>query len=89
METVGIENIHPETITVFPNPCFSQVKIAFAPPMFKCDQMQVLNAFGQVLLEKRNCNSEEIINMNSFADGIYFLRMVDNNKSQTVKLVKK
>lgn len=87
--TTGIENIRQETVSVFPNPCSSQVKITFAPPMFKCDQLQVLDSFGRILMEKRNCNSGEIIHINSFANGIYFLQIAGNNKLQTVKLVKR
>ncbi|MDR0683068.1 MAG: T9SS type A sorting domain-containing protein [Dysgonamonadaceae bacterium] len=89
METTGMKNIQQEIITVFPNPCSFQIKIAFAPPMFKCDQLQILNSFGQVLLEKRNFNSGEIVDTGVFANGIYFLRIADNNKLQTVKLIKR
>lgn len=73
-----------EQIKVFPNPSEGIVNIESCTGA----QIQLTNVSGQMLNDSKMTEYRTSINISSFEKGIYILKIVSNNFSSTVKLVK-
>ena len=74
------------TISVFPNPTQSQLTIA--TNNYNDKLISVINQLGQTVLSIETQEPETVINMFSFASGVYFIRIDSQNESTTVQVVK-
>lgn len=82
----GIEENLSEIITVFPNPFINEFKILFKRNL-EAD-LSVYNIHGQKLVEKKMNGIENIICMNSYPDGVYYVRLNGMDSIYTFKIIK-
>ncbi len=79
-------------LTVSPNPVSSQVEIRLTLPQAEFAQLQVLNLYGQPLLQRKVMLTEGEnrldIDLQSLPSGTYFVRLVADKKQGTAKLMK-
>ncbi len=86
---VGVNNAFNEAqIRVFPNPVHVVLTIDLTDLTEKASEMVILNALGQVLIQKNTTNeSKYIFSTNNWSKGIYFINF--KNAEQEVIGVKK
>lgn len=74
--TTAIPNVEPSSncITIFPNPTEDFFMIQGIRPDY---QMEVLNSNGAIMMSISNVGSEAKINLNKFAPGMYFVKIVN------------
>lgn len=71
-----------ETLTVYPNPAISQIKIEGV----EVAQVEVYNTLGQSVLT----TNQQVVDVSVLSEGIYFVRIVDGNGAvSTAKFLKK
>jgi hypothetical protein len=80
-------------VNVFPNPTSNGLTILYAGPDENTISYSVTGVCGQKLMNQNNMNvgfgSENIVDVSTLSDGVYFLKIVDkNNNSTVVKIVK-
>jgi len=68
---------------VFPNPVIASVKILSEEAI---DELELYNANGVKVIHQKNSN---FIDMENLASGIYFIRVIANDKSSFKKIIKK
>jgi hypothetical protein len=69
--------------TVYPNPATQNISIQ-NPSVFDASQVEIFDLTGQ-MLHSQTINPNESIDVSSFANGVYFLRI---NQMQTIKWIK-
>jgi hypothetical protein len=77
---LSIEDLTPLSIKVFPNPLMLGQELQIEGDY---ESVQVLNPFGQLILENKQATS---ISLENIERGVYFLRFIDMQKR--IKLVK-
>jgi hypothetical protein len=73
--------------SVYPNPAHDKVSIRvdnFQTPI----RLDVMNAIGQVLMQKELKSGEEELLINDLLPGVYFIQLSEGNKKQTHKFIK-
>jgi hypothetical protein len=86
-EFTAIAVIAEEETYVFPNPFSSQLSITSS--LWNADGSIVLHDYTGRMIHYQKINStEEIINTEALAEGLYFLRVEDNGKARNYKVVK-
>jgi hypothetical protein len=80
---IGMNEIETEQngLSIFPNPAMEIINIETSTQIFT---IELLDLKGSVLKTKQNANQLDI---SSFANGIYFIRIKEQNKIQTKKLI--
>ncbi len=85
---VGIGEAIPETIVVYPNPVTNNLHIIF--PEAKSRNLTLKNMAGKQILEYITIGKEEVVNMESFSNGVYSLTIRANGGiTSVIKVVKK
>ncbi len=69
--------------TVYPNPATQNISIQ-NPSVFDASQVEIFDLTGQ-MLHSQTINPNESIDVSSFANGVYFVRI---NQMQTIKWIK-
>jgi serine/threonine-protein kinase len=83
--TAGIvENTVSTAVSVYPNPT---TDIAFVE-LKAASKITVTNSLGQIILEQNMNAGKQSIHLQSYAKGIYFVTVSQNEKQQIIKLVK-
>jgi PKD repeat protein len=80
----GTEEIMNENISLYPNPAQDQINIS-------CPDQSTLvmtNVTGQIISTIQNTKNQEVMNVSDLANGIYFVRIVNNNVVTTIKFNK-
>jgi PKD repeat protein len=80
----GTEEIMNENISLYPNPAQDQINIS-------CPAQSTLvmtNVTGQIISTIQNTKNQEVMNVSDLANGIYFVRIVNNNVVTTMKFNK-
>lgn len=80
-------------LSVYPNPVNNDVNISFYLKNKENISFNILDITGRVVYSKQETfnagNQEQSFNTNQLANGIYFIKLInDNNSSQSVKFVK-
>src|SRR5690349_10706047 len=77
----GIHNLDMEhAVDIFPNPTSGNFIITFIP-VIKSGVVEFYNALGErILSDDINNESKKEINLKNTSDGIYFVRVFDENK---------
>lgn len=72
-----------EGISVYPNPINNVLNIKNATN----SSIEVLNMLGQTLITKNNITVEEQVNVASFPQGTYFVKITNGNVVKTEKFI--
>lgn len=81
----GVENVSSENaVTVFPNPSSNDLFVKTNNTGY-CDQLQIVNLNGQVVLSKTMNTTNAEVKVTELAAGNYFVRFLNNGKSVGAK----
>lgn len=72
---------------IFPNPTDGILTIELADVSEQID-IQVINALGEVVYQSKLTNKNTKLNAENLANGIYFLKIVSENKQEQIKFIK-
>lgn len=72
-------------VEVFPNPANSFVQIKSE---IKLSSYSLFNSIGQIVSENQVAGNQTSIDLNSLANGVYFLKLANENQFKTIKLIK-
>ncbi len=83
---VGVNDLDPSTISLFPNPTADLVTITTTnqTPL----HIKVIDITGKVLFSEKNISASTTLDLSNFASGIYQVQMTSDGQSLTKKLVK-
>ncbi|MDV6169887.1 S8 family peptidase [Flavobacterium sp. DG1-102-2] len=83
-EMLGINSVEKESFIAYPNPVSDRLKIAgnFSDKV----SVKIYNAVGQLVSSQANADNE--IDFSSFSKGIYIVKVSDNGKTVSKKIVK-
>ncbi len=84
---VGISNISKFGVNVYPNPTSSIVNVVFSSKIGNAE-IQILDVTGRVLNTLNVESTKTVIDINEYTDGIYFIRVINENQSGLYKVVK-
>jgi len=86
--TAITENSFYNTVHAFPNPANSIVTINGSELLKKADGygIKIVNLQGQEVYSETKHEFSQPIDISSFADGLYFINIIDENKSVVVSL---
>ena len=73
-------------VSVYPNPTNGEFTVEFAENVVKT--IVVMDVTGRVVLSNNNVTGATHFNLNSFANGVYYVKVVSSNSSKVVKIVK-
>jgi len=86
INTVGIDKLGREIISVYPNPSFGLINIETSSD-FRPDYLEILNQNGQVVFEKKSIVPWQRytleIKSTDLPEGVYFIRCSNNNETVT------
>jgi hypothetical protein len=71
-------------INVYPNPNNG----LFVIELTSVSKVTVTNALGQVVIAETFESGKHTVNINNEATGVYFVKVIENNKQQTIKVIK-
>jgi len=85
--TTGIAEMEKgETVLLAPNPFTSQLSISFNEAQ-KNTSIKLMNTLGECIQQLTTSNQQLILDMSSFARGMYFVQITDANKNVVNKKV--
>ncbi len=82
---VGIENVKSKPITLYPNPAENIIIITIEG---KIDKLEILDCRLTLIKTEENLRSKSI-NISQLPAGIYFCKIISNNKLYNAKFIKK
>ena len=71
---------------VFPNPNTGEFTIELSNNSFK--NIQIFDLMGRIVFSESSLNNKIDVNINSLANGIYYVRVQSNNSVEVIKIVK-
>ncbi|MCV9928655.1 SBBP repeat-containing protein [Flavobacterium sp. LS1R49] len=84
--TLGVDkNTKIQGIRLHPNPSTGIFNLELTKDL----DVEVYNNLGQKILSKKSFTGTNIINISEKASGVYFLKVIDGNNVNTIKLIKK
>ncbi len=83
--TVGIKTAESKEYRIFPNPSNSKINLIFNNLREK--NIQLIDLLGNIAYEHFSSNSVEQIDVSNYQNGIYFLKVNENGKSSTQKVI--
>ena len=86
----GVEDGFANDLNIYPNPFTGEVRItgAVAVETWHAASLQIINAAGTVLHTQIITSPGETVKLEDLPAGVYFLRLVKDGKTKTVKVVK-
>lgn len=88
--TVGINNKEQEFfMSAFPNPSDKFITLESKSEKISDTKFELTDLNGKVLLLGVMTQQKQNVDVSELTTGIYFLRLTQNNKQQTFKLIKK
>ena len=86
LNTTSFENEYPNQLNIFPIPTDNEITISLSDNN-SMSTIEILDFEGRVIFHKK-CNSAmEKINTQFYSEGIYFVRVMDGEKSKTGKFL--
>jgi hypothetical protein len=86
--TTGMDEWMEEQISIFPNPATSDIEIQL-PEFFKNYQFRMVNALGELLLEKKNVSVSSFrIDLKNVNAGMYFIEIIQDDQVYRKKVMK-
>jgi hypothetical protein len=84
----AVDELNEGQISIFPNPTATTIAIQL-PEFFKNYQCRVMNALGEIIMEKKNSNvSSFTIDLEDVNAGIYFMEIIKEDRLYRKKVVK-
>lgn len=85
---VGIDDSNTlNDITISPNPTIGIIMVS--TQLLPTDaEINIINSLGQIMLTKEIIGTTSILDISKFANGIYYIELIANNKTYRKKLVK-
>ncbi|MDG1477116.1 MAG: T9SS type A sorting domain-containing protein, partial [Vicingaceae bacterium] len=84
----NIEDFSLQNLKIFPNPTNGIINIEFENKYSKNINIQVFNIYGKVILNEKNKSQKITINLKSYTNGIYFVKLYNENDNKTFKIIK-
>ncbi len=86
----GINNsfVSEEEIKIYPSPSKGFINVDLSNFNGEPTQVQILNALGQIVLTENIEQKQTRFNIENLSAGIYFVKILQSNKQQIVKLIK-
>ena len=85
---IGINQlVMDNAISIYPNPANETVTIDVSTSKFKVSNLKVLNVIGEVVYQSLIVNPKSLIDISSYAKGIYTVEVDNENGSVFKKLV--
>lgn len=84
--TLGFENIVNSNISIYPNPCKNILNINFDNNNLK--KVEIYDSLGRLVINKYVSGKTEHINISDINKGICIMKIIENNKNNTVKIIK-
>ncbi|HOZ30108.1 MAG TPA: T9SS type A sorting domain-containing protein, partial [Bacteroidales bacterium] len=82
---LGINSFTADNVKVYPNPANSEIFVE----IIENADAQIIDALGRIVTDFRLYEGLNILNINDFADGVYYLKInYYNQKQNIVKLIK-
>jgi hypothetical protein len=79
------ENLNKNDFSIFPNPCISSTTLNTNTNLNNAS-ITIYNAAGQALREMKNLSGHTIsLNLENLSNGIYFIRLKEENKIISIK----
>ncbi len=73
-----------QSVTISPNPASNKIKIEFAETSVE-NTISIYNALGSLMFKSQSTDTELTIDVSSFAKGVYFVQIIDENKTSITK----
>ncbi|MCF6222700.1 MAG: S8 family serine peptidase [Flavobacteriaceae bacterium] len=86
--TLSGNNIFADSFKLYPNPFQNTIRFQFINN-FDNLQVTIFDLLGKRLLAKKVTQNNPLINVNNLSQGIYILRVNQNKKSKSFKVIKK
>jgi len=84
---VGIETLHQNGISIYPNPTNGIINFEFAENYIQ--QIKVTDITGKTIIEKTAKQQNEIIDLSGFESGIYIISIQTDKEVLTIRIVKR
>lgn len=84
---VGVKEMEKKNVTVYPNPATSQFTVNLDDN--SAAQIQLYNLVGQLVHSEEVQNTQATVNVNQLNNGVYMLKVTQNGKVYTSKVVVK
>ncbi|MGZ4035793.1 MAG: T9SS type A sorting domain-containing protein, partial [Bacteroidia bacterium] len=87
--TLGANNfVDNNAVTIYPNPSNGLFNIALASSK-KNTTIEIYNSIGELVYNRQNVSAETLINLNDNATGLYFVKVISENKIIGTKKIMK
>ncbi len=83
---LNTNDINTTEINVYPNPVNTNLTIDGIAPI---DQIEVYNTLGQLIFTQKLNQTKYVLDMSSYKNGVYFVKVHSQNSNQTHKVIKK
>jgi len=90
ISTALAEDLTENFAKIFPNPTSGSVALMIQNPITQNTILQVTDVLGKIILSQHLINGQTTFNINitSYPQGIYFMRVINENNAWTTKLIK-
>jgi hypothetical protein len=82
----GIGQTVSDEIALYPNPVNGSLRISIND--FNVSDVYIYSMGGQLLIQKKISNSDNMISTEELTPGMYFVKMISNGKSLAAKIIK-
>jgi hypothetical protein len=76
------------TLKIYPNPTTGTLNVEDSGGESESAELFVINGMGQIVLRKKVYQSNNILNLSEFSNGIYFLQSIRGAKVETIRIIK-
>jgi hypothetical protein len=80
----SINELNENAIILYPNPVDHLVRLQGLPPCV----IQLFNASGQLIMERKSISRVEQFNLTELAIGVYYFHIITPNENHTYKVIK-
>ena len=88
IDNTGVEEFLSESnVSLFPNPATNLLNIEFNNYGSELIEMEIFDITGKVLKKGQLTNSQSTINIEDFQKGIYFVKLINGETSESYKVV--
>ncbi len=84
--SLSLDNIQEETITIYPNPTRNYVNVKIGNN--KVSKVYLYDSNGRLLFEKEISFTRNLIDLSNYSEGLYLLKIINDNKEITKKIIK-